>query len=233
MNIVHQISLKRGYHQTFYKQLYKRHTNFALQSVEAQFNGTADFGKRVSVIVPRVGDLMSRTYLEILLPEVTSEIVDDVDDLTINWTHEIGFFLLNNIEIQIGGQIIDKHYSTWMSIWNALTIDAGKARGVADMVGYFDNTTNVIPEKRLYVPLYFWFCRNEGLAVPLIALQYHELRFVVEFERFQNLLDRSAPGIVNSSNEPSLQSVQMWIDYVFLDTDERCKQISAPVITQK
>lgn len=235
---------------TFFKQLYRRHTNFAMQAVEAGFNGNPDFGKRVSLVVPRIGDLMSRVYLVADLPKVTVPQRDDYSGQTVSWVPEVGHFLIKYVEVQIGGQTIDKHYGVWLSIWADLTVDMSKRNGYYDMIGdynFFAFATNTritngneIDPRRIYVPLQFWFCKHEGLALPLIALQYHEVRFVVEFEEAHNLIrytgiptngDDDAVAIPlpstditnNSTTFDSLSSAKLYIDYIFLDTDERRK----------
>lgn len=207
---------------TFFKQLYKRHTNFSIQSVEATFNGTVGFGKRASLVVPRVGDLMYKVYLHAILPEIIPLPVDG-ETPAIAWEEEVGHFLIKSIEVQIGGQIIDKHYGIWLCIWNNLTIPAGKADGYSDMIGgtLALPTRDRHPKREIYVPLQFWFCRAEGMALPLIALQYHEVRFVLEFEEIANLISNSEE--VSATETPILDDASLYIDYVFLDTQERRK----------
>lgn len=206
---------------TFFKQLYKRHTNFAMQSVEAGFNGSVGFGKRVSLVVPRVGDLMGRVYLQVTLPSFTS--ADPVpDNSTVAWVDEVGHFLINNVEVQIGGQAIDKHYGTWLSIWANLTVDKNKEEGYNAMIGVPGSSPKFTqPERELYIPLQFFFCRSEGTALPLIALQYHEVRFTVEFESFANLLGVDEYGATEAAPTPTLDTARLYIDYYFLDTEER------------
>merc|ERR1712142_184740 len=201
---------------TFFKQLYKRHTNFSMQSVEATFNGTVGFGKRVSVIVPRVGDLMVKVYLYAKLPAL----VHSDGQTPIKWTPEVGHFLIKSVEVQIGGQTIDKHYSTWLSVWSALTLDYGKQDGYDVMIGGKVTGQEKVmqPETEIYVPLQFWFCQHEGLALPLIALQYHEVRFIFEFEQKNNLIHNNL-----LPDGAPLDQAQLYIDYIFLDTDERRK----------
>ena len=209
---------------TFFKQLYRRHTNFAMQSVEAQFNGSVGFGKRVSLVVPRVGDLMGKTYLEFILPTV--ELMAGAAS-TFTWTQELGHFLIENVEVQIGGQVIDKHYGRWLSIWYQLTVTQSKNGGytamiLSDIPGITAGES--IPNKIGWTPLQFWFCRHEGLALPLIALQYHEVRIVMQFETLDNLVDESLSAIQGDLvTVPSLDSASLYIDYIFLDTDERRK----------
>jgi len=206
---------------TFFKVVYRRHTNFSMESIEQTFNGNADFGRKVTCTISRNGDLMYRTYLQTRLPDIT---------LTANqkfrWLNWIGLVLIKSVELEIGGQRIDKHYGDWMYIWNELTQTAGHKDGYANMVGNVpaltqwaitgNATTTTIPGTTLYIPLEFWFCRNPGLALPLIALQYHEVKINLEINSAANCY--SATGSVPT---PSLTSASLWVDYIYLDTDER------------
>ena len=185
---------------TFFKVVYRRHTNFSMESIEQTFNGTPDFGRKVVCTISRNGDLIHRVYLQVELPSVKSEASD-----YFRWVNWVGHALIKNVEVEIGGQRIDKHYGDWLHIWNELTQTAGKQRGYASMVGNVDrlfrpvsNNTSagantgtspqevaaqqgVMPRTTLFIPLQFWFCRNPGLALPLIALQYHEVKINLEF----------------------------------------------------
>jgi hypothetical protein len=122
-----------------------------------------------------------------------------------------GLRIINNVEIEIGGQKIDKHYSDWLYIWNELSLPKSKRDGYNKMVGMSGGTTML--DKTLYIPLEFWFCRNVGLALPLIALQYHEVKINIQFETGANC------GGVEVLN--SFPTATLWVDYIFLDTDER------------
>ena len=191
---------------TFFKVVYRRHTNFALESIEQTFSGSADFGKRVTCQISRNGDLIHRVYLQVVLPAAGSGI---------KWDSYVGLALMNYVELEIGGQSIDKHYPDWMYIWNELTLPSDKKLGYQRMVGgnpALYDTANT--GATLYVPLEFWFCRNPGLALPLIALQYHEVKINIQFETLANLVS-------GGTSTATLGSASLWVDYVFLDTDER------------
>ena len=215
---------------TYFKSIYKRHTNFAVESIEQYFNVTPDFGKKASVTVSRNGDLITNTYLRIDLPSIKT---DDINGFS--WTEEIGHFLIKSVEIEIGGEIIDKHYGVWLSIWNSLTLNrSGHQEGynimignVMELVGYNGipavRENIYTPEMTLYIPLKFWFNRNPGLALPLIALQYHEVKYHIEFESFKNLISREFSGGNLTPSIPKLGAASLFIDYVYLDTDERRK----------
>ena len=205
---------------TFFKVVYRRHTNFAVESIEQTFNGTADFAKRVTATISRNGDLIQQMYLEVILPIVLK--ADNATASAAEWTYGIGNALVKQAEIEIGGQLIDRHYGDWMNIWTELTIPEGKRAGYDDMVGNKITTgTNqagglpTTSKVRLYVPFQFWFNRNPGLALPLIALQYHEVKLNLELRAAADLTNVDDPDVTTGL------SCKLYVDYVYLDTDER------------
>jgi len=209
---------------TFFKVVYRRHTNFALEAIENVFNGNPRFGSRVTCQISRNGDLIHRTYLSVQLPALTGGL---------SWVRHVGLKLIQDVWIEIGGQQIDKHYSDWMYIWNELSLPVGKKSGYDAMVGNGFNssdlsTSSTTPGAGLgpsgsassvwvHVPLEFWFCRNVGLALPLIALQYHEVKINIDFETFANCNISGA----SQSGQSDLKYASLWVDYIYLDTDER------------
>ena len=227
---------------TFFKIVYRRHTNFALESIEQTFNGNADFGKKVTCSISRNGDLISRIYLRVEVPSVTVK-----PGKAFRWLNWMGHVLIKTVEIEIGGQRIDKHCGDWLHVWNELTQTAGHALGYANMVGNSPGMTKlytnypagspqnvagtdiVVPGKILYVPLQFWFCRNPGLALPLIALQYHEVKINLELRDAREMywcgtFDGTAyvaDPTGSSVGTLSLAQTSLYVDYVFLDTEER------------
>jgi hypothetical protein len=236
---------------TFWKILYKRHTNFAVESIEVTFNGQADFNKRVTAVINRNADLMYKTYVQVVLPQI--DISAESTQLGssaagFRWLNYIGHRLIKQVELEIGGQRIDRQYGDWMQIWTQLSTDAGTVKVLDSMIG---NTHDLVlmkrstglgldttcaatettiscvsrsgtPAKTLYIPLQFWFCRNPGVAIPLIALQYHEVRINVDFETWQNCqYAESTVGLPIAANAQSLAAASLYVDYVYLDTEER------------
>ena len=189
---------------TFFKVVYRRHTNFSMESIEQTFNGTADFGRRVTCQISRNGDLIHRMYLQ-----TTFGTMANLDTYT-------GLKMIKSVELEIGGQRIDKQYGDWMYIWNELSLPSGKTAGYGEMVGQTPFTT---AGEVLYTPLEFWFCRNPGLALPLIALQYHEVKVNLEFASLSDLGTISSSAVTAATG--SIASSSLWVDYIFLDTDER------------
>ena len=197
---------------TFFKVAYRRHTNFALEAIEQTFNGNANYGSRVTCQISRNGDLIHRIYLQVTLPpNPATNITGTGADY--NYYNYFGLRLLNYVEIEIGGQKIDKHYAHWLYVWNELSLPRSKSHGYNQMVGAY-GTAN-LGGSTLYIPLEFWFCRNIGLALPLIALQYHEVKININFESASNCL------YTTSSTLPTLSKASLWVDYIYLDTDER------------
>ena len=141
-------------------------------------------------------------------------------DADTHWHPYLGHNLIEEVSIEIGGQTIDKHYGTWLNIWNDLTQTSEKEDGYKKMVGNtLDMTTDGdTTEYTMYVPLQFWFCRNPGLALPLIALQYHEVKFNITFAAFDKNLYTSAGA--GTATAPALEA-SLYVDYIYLDTDER------------
>jgi hypothetical protein len=239
---------------TFFKSVYKRHTNFAMESIENPFNGAPNFGKKVTCTIQRNGDLIYRMYLQAVLPKVTLQSADG-SGAQFRWLNWPGHNLVKSVELEIGGQRIDKHYGDWLHIWNELTQEPGKQAGYAKMVGNVPQLVNVLvqggddceadcgsfvpntsdevakcsPEYTLYIPLQFWFNRNAGLALPLIALQYHEVRINLEFNDLRNLCWDYTPQLSNTHTirdrvaNAGLVAASLYVDYIYLDTDERRK----------
>ena len=203
---------------TFFKVVYRRHTNFSMEAIEQTFSGSPDFGRKVYCTISRNGDLIHRVYLQVKLPAVTAATGEYH-----RWVNYVGHALIKNVEIEIGGQRIDKHYGDWLHIWNELSQTAGKQAGYQNMVGNVDALYRPVgpemstPATTLFIPLQFWFCRNPGLALPLIALQYHEVKINLEFRTFAELAGFKA----NPASGVTLDGASLYVDYIYLDTDER------------
>ena len=247
---------------TFWKVSYKRHTNFAMESIEQTFNGQADFGRRVTCTISRNGDLAYRTYLQVTLPEISQSLKNTAGNVFARWLDFPGEQLISQVEVEIGGQRIDRQYGDWMHIWNQLTMSTEQQRGYFKMIGNTTQLTfitdpsfndidgpcdanaprqvcaprNALPETTLYVPLQFWFCRNPGLALPLIALQYHEVKINLDIRPIEECLwamsslnnTAGAAVKVTSAYNQSLVAASLYVDYVFLDTDERRRMAQNP-----
>jgi len=265
---------------TFWKVTYRRYTNFAIESIEQTFNGQADFGRRVQCVISRNGDLAYRTYLQVTLPEINqlmgvgAYVAGQGQGVYARWLDFPGEQLVAQVEVEIGGQRIDRQYGDWMHIWNQLTMTSEQQRGYFKMIGNTTQLTfitdpsfadvdgpcdslaprqvcaprNALPETTLYVPLQFWFCTNPGLALPLIALQYHEVKINLDIRPIDECLwavttlSCNAGPPINMANQyasgrpvpatiaynQSIVAASLYVDYVFLDTDERRRMAQNP-----
>ena len=197
---------------TFFKVVYRRHTNFSMEAIEQTMNGTAGYGQEVSATISRNGDLVGRMYVEHSLTTASGRVM----------CQNYGNALIREVELEIGGQKIDKHSGVWMETWAELSESnpSGIVQSVAqnDASGNgttFQNMSGTggvvganVDSLHCFVPLQFWFCRNPGLALPLIALQYHEVKVILEHT------------IVTTFDEAVTHN-KLWVDYIYLDTDER------------
>jgi hypothetical protein len=203
---------------TLFKVVYRRHTNFSVECIELSLD-TAKPGGRPTVQVLRNGDLATRSYLRVVLPDLAS-----TNGVKVAWVRRLGHALIRSVEMQIGGSPIDKHYGKWLNIWYELTHATSQERGYSAMIGDVEKLTtpaaSIPGGSVLFIPLQFWFCCNYGLALPLIALQYHDVRFNFELETIDNLV------CSQGTTAPTFGSIQytsagVLIDYVYLDSEER------------
>jgi hypothetical protein len=197
---------------TFFKVVYRRHTNFSMEAIEQTWNGNSTtHSSRCTATISRNGDLVHKMYLQLDLTTDGSATAENP-----------GHTIINNVELEIGGQRIDKHYGHWMEVWAQLTqpndgaligthavptVSGTKFQNMACAGGVLK--ANSLTSSIAYVPLQFWFCRNPGLALPLIALQYHEVKIILTL----GATAAAADLVVNSN--------KLFVDYIYLDTDER------------
>lgn len=149
---------------TWFKMVYRRYTNFGMESISQQFSGSPDFGRRVTCTIARTGDLLNRVYVQATLPKLNSSLGSPG---RVRWVDKVGHALIDSYELRIGGQSIDKQYGEWLEIWNQLTLPEAKVMGYNRMIGHvnslhYDATAD---DYTVYVPLQFWFCRNPGLSL--------------------------------------------------------------------
>jgi hypothetical protein len=293
---------------TWFKFVYRRYTNFAIESQRMYFDGSPNFGQKLSCLVPRNGDLLGPVFLKVNLPQLVYKGTNQ----PVGYVNSPGHALIQEISVQIGEQIIDKQTGQWMEIWSSLTVDASQRAGFEQMVGqrpgypFIDISHNaydvsgaratlppwkfsrengnslydptgvratvsggaahinpdlpapfnefedpyvgifprafddpIIGPQTLYIPLRFWFNKNPGLYLPLLAMQYHPIRINVTLAPLQDMFYASAlynpekpgaPQICNAGLSVEMvgqMSLELWGDYVFLDVPERRRFVSS------
>ena len=228
---------------TWFKMVYRRYTNFAIESQAIYFDGNADFGKRITCIIPRRGDLLGALYLEVTLPEVY---LDNPSSSLAAYVNSIGHALIEEISIDIGEQEIDKQTGEWMEIWSELTVPAGKRDAFNTMVGRYDGTfpppLTYPPDtasvsiygsyqygaQKLYIPLQFWFNKNPGLYLPLLAMQYNTIRLNLKLRSLNQMVYTAGPLNANqacaTTPQPKVATItdmKLYGDFIHLDVEER------------
>jgi hypothetical protein len=202
---------------TFFKVVYRRHTNFSIEAIQQTWNGAGDFGRTVTCDINRNGDLITNMYVVVKLPAVAAS------GTLWGYVNRLGHALIDNVKIEIGGSKIDEQYGDWLNIWYELTHKIEQERGYNKMIGNVFELTNITsaakPAHTLYIPLQFWFNRNNGLALPLIALQYHDVRITLTFRVFADCINY----VQNVSTITPISMVDSFllIDYIYLDSEER------------
>ena len=220
---------------TFFRNLYRRHTNFSVEAVEQTFQSNSRaLGNRLVAVISRNGDLLHRLWLEVVLPNPGTGF---------QFVSKLGHALIKSAEVEIGGQRIDKVYGRWMELWHQLSCRAEK------MDGYNKMTANDGPDaiagssaqsghvlvpgdystlgRKLYIPINFWFSKGSaGAALPLIALQYHEVRITIELGSIEDVVrsSSSSSNVLGSGSNASLSfgdNPKLYSDFFYLDTDER------------
>jgi hypothetical protein len=194
---------------TFFQAVYKRHTNFAMETIQQTINGSVANSQRISVTIARNGDLVGYMYAE-LQPTTTlaSNLTSSNTTLDTNWIAERAF---SAIELTIGGQRIDKHYQIWWRLYSELFLNSDNKVNYNKMTSLANWTNGILGTNntnKVYLPLLFFFNRNPGLYLPLIALQYHEVRLDIDCAANYQTYFGTNPPII-------------WANYVFLDTEER------------
>jgi Major capsid protein N-terminus/Large eukaryotic DNA virus major capsid protein len=224
---------------TFFKSVYRRHTNFSIESILQTINGSSNPGSRVSVTISRNGDLLKNLWVQYnpnsFITAATGDVVPACD---------FGHALFEQLEIEIGGQLIDRQFGKWLTVWRDLcelnptgaqgelqvagaepgvNVDAGgnpstryQRMAYTHQGGGVTALTSAPTEA--YVPMKFWFCRNPGLAIPLIALQYHEVKFNITYQTLAKLVSTTGATGVSTNG---YSGINVYADYVYLDTTER------------
>ena len=216
---------------TFFKFVHRRYTNFAIEHIEQTNLGTVAFGNRFSVTVSRNGDLIGNVILEVDMPALDTLAAakkagsaEDTDGLTVDGAGDTAKFgyvpylgnrLIEDVTIEIGGQKI--HGNDYIYSWSADQLEEGDDEGYKKMIGADGSVFNA-NGGTLYIPLKFWFTKHYGNSLPLIALQYHEVKINVTLASFSDLVSGNTGGTVAAKGTPSCRC---FVDYIFLDQNER------------
>ena len=199
---------------TWFRSLYKRYTPFALEDVEQVFNGQVRAGSKVSATISRNGDLLTNLFLEVQLTWDGTANMNDV--------YYPAEAIIKEVELEIGGSRIDRIPGDWFRVRDELFRKDQEKKAYQRMTNFTDEdmagsgvfeqyTGNVNIKRRFFLQLPFWFCNDTGLSLPLIALQFHEVRVNLTF-------NDSVPGLSMADKD---LDVKLYAQYAMLDTTER------------
>jgi hypothetical protein len=204
---------------SFFNNIYMKHVNFSMESMNLLFTDIPGFGKTSFITIKRSGDLLHRLYLELILPTQAGS----------TWTNRIGFNIINRVEFYIGNKIIDRLYGIWMHIWTELTHSNSKKQLLTPMIGSTgpNGTSNGLScntSQKLIIPLFFYFCRNPGLAIPLNAIRNNQnLSLKFFFETKANCVQN---GTLPTGD---FTDASIWADYIFLETEQNRLYLQKPL----
>lgn len=193
-----------------FKYNYFRYVNFASESIKTQLNDSADFGKRVTVTIPKTGHLLSKLYLNLTLPVLTL-----VDGTYACWSDALGYSIFRRpIELLMGGVVVDKLYPTGMDILDELRTETGRQVMILKSDIYSGVRFNAIKPVKLCIPLEFWFTKSPELALPLHNMSNQEITLELYFNDFENVINYDG---VTQPEKVSITDSYITTEYVFLD----------------
>lgn len=222
---------------TFFKVEYERHTHFAMSDIRQTFQGSADLGRESDVVLTRSGDLVTRLTLEVTLPalcdddaatyfDIPEVLAPNVDKVRLGYTNSVANAIVREVELQIGGQKIDKQYGEFWHMVSEIALPRSKWNAYRELTGTVYTREELYAraehEQTVSAPHWFFFNNNTGLALPLIALQYHEVRLQYTFRPIDQLIIANfCPQCPTLKCKPQCVAIELWAEYVFLDSVER------------
>lgn len=199
---------------TYFKSVFKRHTHFSLESIPLTFDQSLEFGRKSTCLLQRKGDLITDIMIEAKLPALP---------LGISWINAIGYNMINKVELEIGGSIVDTIYGRFLDIYSEVSTPDSHYNGTKKMIGkhtVYSRYSQDNTELTLYIRLPFWFTNNYGLALPMVALQYHDVVLNVHMNPFSKLW-YSGTSMESIPDKQNIINAQVYCDYIFLETKER------------
>ena len=234
---------------SFFKKVYKTHTHFAMESMKVVFNKNyVKFKEKTTLVskIKRNADLIQDVYFVFEIPNIPKVIKRNDSGVVVGddfrFVKNLGEVIVEEYFIYIGGTVVNRQYGEWMHIWNELSIPTSKRYGYDKLIGnvpdlYIPDAFNrlkhndiQIEGRKVYVPLKFWFNRNPGLALPLVALQYHEVEIHIVLRPLADVytINGDKPTNWSMHGEPYFKTTDtvpinpyLEINYIFLDEQER------------
>lgn len=216
----------------YFKSVFLPHLRFSTVPRLVNFKGTFGFGKTVKANISHdgTGDLLSNLYICVTLPALkytnTNSVELPFDETRGGWTNSIGHALIEEVQLEIDNQIVDTHNSVWQDSYNERTLDTSRAIALNNMIGREDSITdldgNAEFEKKITIPLHFWFTKNYGSALPVLALHSSSINIIVKFRSFTECYYLKS-GITIEPNLNEIVESQLLAEYIYLDIHTRKK----------
>jgi len=225
---------------SFFKNSYKRYTNFSKETTEHFLSGNTrnSLGTEVLCdIKSGYGDLLSKIYLKVNL---NAEVIYGNNNTNKvgqwGWIKNLGHNIIDSVNLEIGGNILDTHYTDWLTIWYELSKNNNQINIYNELIGnteknYKMEYDNINPDRKnlqLYIPLNFYFTKNYNLSLPIISLFYHTLKIKIIFKDKNFIYNKTHNLNTNNIIEDSFFKINcsivnpsLLVDYIFLDTNER------------
>lgn len=194
--------------------------------------------KKLFKSIPSLYDEMRSYYLDVYRKylekqRIYQSFLDEtyMERYKFAWVEELGHAIIETLEVRIGNQLMDRHTGDWFVLFNRLFLRKYQSENYQKMIGNVPSLTNfddlVKEPYKLVIPFQFWFCRHTGLSLPLVSLRYHDVVFNLRVRELSKLC-----YLENNSDIPNLSSLQtlyninlggvhLYVDYIFLDGDER------------
>lgn len=206
---------------SFFKTVFKKHSAFSIETKEQFFNSIS-FGSKSICPIAKDGDLISNISVRITLPSLNLRKGDGCDTI-FGWANSIGHLMIEQAELEIGGYIIDRRFGEWFEIWSEISQTTEKKPGYAEMIGKRDPISfkpdSLSNSLDLIIPLDFYFTRNIGLALPIIALYKNDIFVNIKWRDFNDCWICNKPN-VRPDYVPRFSAV-LYVDYVYLELWER------------
>lgn len=218
---------------TFFKAVYRRHTNFYIYSKLTNLLGDTSnnntSSKTMKCTIDKDGHLLYRCWLEANISGGAAATTDSLHQGSyINWTNNTGHAFLEQCTVSIGGQEIDKHSDCWLDVYNELN-DVNQSENIGlnkhnSKASYLKSNTQSPKDIHLVIPLQFWFNRNPGLALPIISLHKNDINFTFTFRAITSLLNHSKYNENDEGRPPTdiaQTDIKFFTEIIYLDSDEQ------------
>jgi len=224
---------------SFFVSYHTTYENFSIEPIQITPQGRMEFGQQSQFNIGAYADMICGAAIELTLPALTAP-----NGYDIAWCHSVGIYAFRYIEFKAQAQILDTQYAQYIDLYSRVAVSASHREGFNDMIGeinlvnrfvdghsvlpntYKPNAPQVLqaqkPQVKILLPLFFWWCLDYSMALPIGILLYTNLSIHVHMRSVDELYILSA-GSPALSTRPSIVDAKLWVDYVYLDESARLR----------